>query len=582
MIRPRLAAIGLLSLALIAGCAPAASQIPPPSAAPAATSAPQSVAPTLVPSATPPPSFAAGSTVAGVAVGGLTLDAAAVKLRAELPAPSALELRAGAARLTIEPATIGLGADFDALLEQAAASLGSATPAKVPAALMLDEAALRERLAGLAQEVAVAPELRVITTTEALSRSFGYLPGRSLDVDAALAQIREALASNPGRAITLELSADTAPPRPKLEQLREQVEAMSKEWKGVVGFRLTDLASGESIGFQDGTVFAGASTIKVAIMLNAYVNLDKFTRLQETWLKKMIVESDNLAANGLLAAAAGGQGTEYAFVGADEMSTMLQNQLGLEHTYLYVPYESVDYIAQNKPKYRCGPKGAVGEKPYTEMGACLRATPRAIAKIYQLIDQCANGEGVLLDEFAKLSPERCQEMLDRLETNGDKTRMVAGVPAGVRVEHKSGWIEDMQADAGTVRSPGGDYVLAVYIYRPLPAGRYLWADEIMAPIVAAFSRLAYTAYNPILLDENGEPAQPFPAPAATSTPSPVATSPSDETAAPEPTETAPTATSASSATSAATTRPSATSTAETAATAEIEATSQAEPTSAAP
>jgi beta-lactamase class A len=127
-----------------------------------------------------------------------------------------------------------------------------------------------------------------------------------------------------------------------------------------------------------------------------------------------------------------------------------------------------------------------------------------MAQLYRMIDECANGAGILPERYELLTPERCQEMLDRLAENGDKTRMVAGIPEGVRVEHKSGWIETMQADAGIVRSPGGDYVVSIYVYRPLTGGRFFWGDDVMAPVVAAFSRLAYTAYNPIVV-ERGTP-----------------------------------------------------------------------------
>ncbi|NTU84876.1 MAG: serine hydrolase, partial [Chloroflexales bacterium] len=290
-------------------------------------------------------------------------------------------------------------------------------------------------------------------------------------------------------------------PRAPLERLREEVTALAEEVPGVVGFHLIDLATGESVGLNERTVFAGASTIKVAIMLNLYVNLAKFTERQSFWLNEMIRYSDNLSANDLLAAAAGGQGTDYAFVGAEQMSTMLREELGLRHTYLYVPYETTDYIKLYKPKFTCGPKGPVGEKPYTEMGACLRAEPESMAGLYQMIDQCANGAGPLLDKFDLLTPKRCQEMLDWLAKNGDKTRMVAGIPKGVRVEHKSGWIEDMQADNGIIRSPNGDYILSVYYYRPLDSKHDHWDDEEMAPVVAAFSRLAYTAYNPVQVEQ---------------------------------------------------------------------------------
>jgi beta-lactamase class A len=347
----------------------------------------------------------------------------------------------------------------------------------------------------------VPAEVSVITSTDVLSRSFAYTPGRAIDVEAAVELVAEGLAAGETGPFRLELAEDETPPRIPLERLQAEVAAMAEEWPGVVGFHLHDLASGESVGFQDRTVFAGASTIKVAIMLYAYVNIEKFDADEERWLKRMIVESDNLSANNLLAAAAGGSGTDWAFVGADRMSTWLQEELGLRHTYLYVPYETTDYIALYKPKFRCGPKAPVGAKPYTEMGACLRAEPESMAQIYILIDQCANGEGLLLEEFDTLSPKRCQEMLDRLETNADDTRMRAGIPDDVRVEHKSGWIQDLQADAGIVRSPGGDYVLSVYVFRPLTGGRISWGDNVMAPAVAAFSRLAYSAYNPVVLKD---------------------------------------------------------------------------------
>ncbi len=494
MTRPRLAAIGLLWLALIAGCAPATSQ-PPSTRLTAPT--PAAAAPIAVASPTARPVFAVGSTVAGVDVAGLSLAEAEQRLTATLSPPATIELRAGSARLRLASAAIDLQAPVATLLDQARPALDTGRPASVPASLSFDPAALRAQLNTLAAEVAEPPAIRVITSTTVLSRSFAFTPGRTLDLDAAVEQVGARLAAGDSGPFSLRLITDRTPPRVPLEQLRAQLAAMAAEWPGVVGLQLIDLASGETIGLNEHSVFAGASTIKTAIMLHAYINLDRFDQLEETWLKRMIGESDNLAANGLLAATAGGQGTEYAFTGAEAMSTILQEELGLKHTYLYIPFEATDYIKLYKPKFRCGPQGPVGARPYTEHGNCLRAEPASMARLYQLIDQCASGEGLLLERFARLSPRRCQEMLDRLATNGDRTRMVAGVPEGVRVEHKSGWIEDMQADVGIVRSEGGDYVLAIYLYRPLPSGRYLWPDEVMAPVVAAFSRLVYTAYNPL-------------------------------------------------------------------------------------
>ena len=58
-----------------------------------------------------------------------------------------------------------------------------------------------------------------------------------------------------------------------------------------------DLASATQIaGLNEKTAFTAASTIKVAIMLNLFMNVPKLNDRQTAALKKMIVESDNLKA----------------------------------------------------------------------------------------------------------------------------------------------------------------------------------------------------------------------------------------------------------------------------------------------
>jgi beta-lactamase class A len=492
-------------LIVLAACsaAPAQPQAAATSTLPPATATPlPPTATPIPPSPTPQPTFAAGSLIAGVDVTGLTSAQAAERLRSELAAlVRPITLRAATTELVITPDAIDLRVPTDDLLAAAAPALAAGTVVTVPLEIDFDANVLRDELAVLAESVSIPPETVLITSTNVLSRSFGYRPGLLLDPDAAVAQFRSRLESGrPGSVLNLRLTALDEPPQISLPELRAAVVDLAEEWNGVVGFHLHDLTTGTAIGYQDRTVFAGASTVKTAIMLYAYMHVAEFNERQEDWLERMIVESDNLTSNNLLAAGAGGTTTEAAFRGADRMSTLLQEELGLRHTYLYVPYETTDFIRLYRPSFRCGPSGRVGEPPYTEMGACLRAEPYSMVQLYRMIDECANGEGILPEQYELLTPERCQEMLDRLATNGDRSRMVAGIPDEVRVEHKSGWIEDMQADAGIVRSPGGDYIVAIYVYRPLTGGRGLWGDEVMAPAVAAFSRLAYTAYNPVLLE----------------------------------------------------------------------------------
>jgi beta-lactamase class A len=102
---------------------------------------------------------------------------------------------------------------------------------------------------------------------------------------------------------------------------------------------------------------------------------------------------------------------------------------------------------------------------------------------------------VLLEKYSQnLTAARCKEMTGWLETNGDHTRMLSGLPKDAKVAHKSGWIPPaIQADAGIVRSPGGDFVIAIYMYQP--GERY--SDTDVISLLGSVARLAYSYYNPI-------------------------------------------------------------------------------------
>jgi beta-lactamase class A len=494
----RLATLLVATTLLLTACAGTAAQAnepaptqPAPTAAP---TAPPTAAPTAAPTAVP--TLAEDVLVAGVDVGGLDEAAARAKLEQALqPLLRPLELAAGDTTTTLHPGDIGLELPLDDLL---AAARDAAAGGRVDLQVRYDAGKLRAAVEGLANEAGGAgtPEIDVITSSDPISRSFTLAGGATtLDVDAAVAQIDERLHAVGGaRKVTLPLvPAGSARPTP--EQLQEQIAAMAKQFKGTVGVYVYDLAGAQQIaGLNERTAFTAASTIKVAIMLNAYAHLPKLTTKQTAALQKMIVESDNLKANDVLAAAAGGTATESAFEGAEQMSAMLAD-LGLKNTFLYVPFESADFIKLYKVKFKTGPKQG-GEAPFISSSNTLRTTPFEIAQIYVYLEQCSRGEGVLLETFAEnLTAERCTEMIDWLKKNGDQKRMMSGLPKGADVAHKSGWIPPIvQGDAGIVRSPGGDFIVSIYVYQT--GERY--SDKQVQQLIGSFARLVYSYYNPVV------------------------------------------------------------------------------------
>lgn len=494
----------LMVIALTACSASGVVTTPVPTSGPATAT---SSAATATPASSPTPQpIAANVTVGGVKVGGLTPEAATALVEKELGSSlRPLDLRADQEQLTITPDQIKLGFHMQAMIS---AAIKASSGTRVPLEVSFDRTLLEQRLTDWAKKLERAGSITVITNTKAISRSFALAGGRSLDVPKAIETITERLQSpEASRRITLSLSpaaplaasADTQAIRPTPEQLQEQVEIMAKRWKGVVGIYVYDLDSGQEVAsLNKNTVFSGASVMKAAILLNSYIKLEKFDTRHETWLRKMIVESDNYSANSMLAVSVGGgpTDTDKALEGVLAMSDMLKNTLGLQHTYQNMPYEARDYLVNIRGiKIKQGPP-VEGPEPYTDADPVLRTTPYEMSSIFLMIEQCSKGKGILLEKFKTLNPKRCSEMIERLKQNDDKTRMVAGLPSGTVAAHKSGWIEDMQSDVGMVYSPGGNYLTAIYVYKDIRGTNTYLADEVATPWIAAFSRLIYSYYNP--------------------------------------------------------------------------------------
>lgn len=446
--------------------------------------------------------FAAGSQIAGIDIGGLDSAAAAQKIQTELDTMlyRPLELLANETSVTLKPEEIDLEVAVDDLLASAFSQVGNNQVVNVPLKITFNESRLHHFLTVVANQTVITPTVELIHSTTPLSRSFGAQPGRRIDVDVSMKHVHEHLQTlNTARMIDLPWSSypitPSAVPVVGFDAIYEQIEALAKEWDGVVGFFLHDLQSGTTVTLNEQTVFSGASLMKLPILLHAYISLPEFDQEQRALLRSMIVESDNLAANGMLAASVGGEpnNTDAALEATGQMNAMLQ-RLGLQHTYQYMPYEAYDYLVGIRGlTIPTGPTQE-GTPPYTQPDLFVRTTPAEMGHVLLLIDQCSRGEGTLLEQYGTtLASEQCREMLDLLAHSNDTSRMYAGMPAGTRIEHKSGWTENTNADVGIVRSSGGDVLLSIFVYQE--------TDDIVqddaAHMIAALARVVYTAYNPV-------------------------------------------------------------------------------------
>lgn len=459
---------------------------------------------TVAPAPTQQPyTFPADSRIAGKDVGGLTVDAATERVAAALNGyRRSIVLHAPGFAATYDVASLVDLPTADELVAQA--QQRGDEPAQVELDIAVDQDAVRGLLAEIAPRFERSAATEVISDASALTETFTFArrPGRSLDIDATTAAIAEALADpehSDGVDLVLAPSGVEPLPMAELERVLKQHATL---WKGIAGFYVRNLDTGEELAYNADTVFSGASVMKVPIMIYAYSRLGELDDQQDHWMHRMIIDSENIEANSLLAAAAGGQGTEVALQGVNEMSEMLRS-LGLDHTYQLIPYESGEWLIQQS-MLPGGGSPHEGEAPFTAPDPYVRTTPRQMGELFVMLDECARGTGPLLEKVGnKLTRELCTEMIEWLQQPHDPERMVAGLPAGTRIAHKGGWIDDMQSDVGIVDSPGGRYVAAIYIWKD---GYVTDEHATPSPYLGDFSHTIYTFFNPVPLEAIAAPA----------------------------------------------------------------------------
>jgi beta-lactamase class A len=87
-------------------------------------------------------------------------------------------------------------------------------------------------------------------------------------------------------------------------------------------------------------------------------------------------------------------------------------------------------------------------------------------------------------------------MLDYLAKNRIGVLIQAGLPEGTQIAHKHGWITEVDgvihtiSDAGIVYSPGGNYVLVVFLYHPVQL-----VFDTANLLTAQLSSAVYNFYN---------------------------------------------------------------------------------------
>lgn len=449
--------------------------------------------------------YPADMTIADVPVGGLDPQAAAQRLLQVYSLP--VEIQYGSEIIHLAPALVGFELNIDSML--AAADLqrtgapfwggfwdylwNRSSPARqIPLVAAYSDEQLRIYLQNeisLRYDKLPLPPQPIPGTADFTPGS----PGQVVDIERAVTLIGDALESPVQRTVLL-TSVRTSAGRPSMQTLEIQLKQLidSSGFDGLVDLYLLDLQNNGQVHFayQDGedlstvpdVAFTASSTIKIPVMVSVYAYFNG--RIEEDIaieMKNMIARSDNTATDILMQVLDENRGPLTV--------TETMQDLGLENTFIagfFYPGAVLLYRYNTPANQRLDIS--------TDPDVYSQTTPIDMGTLLEDIYLCSQtGGGSLVAAFpGRIDQAACLEMIAYLQEDKLGALIQAGVPEGTIVAHKHGWDITMNhvSDAGVVYTPGGNYVLTIYVYHPVQA---LW--DTVSPLYANLSRAIYNYFN---------------------------------------------------------------------------------------
>jgi len=435
-----------------------------------------------------------GMTLAGLPVEEMTREQALNALEVAFATP--VEVTYLEQSLSLPPDSVGLRFNVDETLANLDAALSAREgldgfiahvlghPSELtdfPVAVSFSEDRLNGFLARVAQQHDRLPQ-EPVPLPDSLTIRPGQ-PGYELDIEASRARLTATLVSATDHQTELVVRTQEAPPR-DIDLLHQLLRPLLDNHSGLVpGIFVKDLQTGDELQINADVAYAGLSVLKIAVLEETYRSLDvPPTAEVSDWLSDtMGATSSNFKANLLLRDVIG-NGDSYR--GAEKLTASM-NYLGLANTFMAAPYDeesplTIVTTANSRSDITTDPD------PY------MQTTPLDIGLLLEMIYQCGHGGGGLMVAYPdSLTIDECNQMIEWMSTNRIDSLIEAGVPVETKVAHKEGFAGDTHADAALVFSPGGDFVLVIYLHRPQ---WLVWEES--APLITDIATATYNYFNP--------------------------------------------------------------------------------------
>ena len=277
----------------------------------------------------------------------------------------------------------------------------------------------------------------------------------------------------------------------------EAIDKAISGFAGVVGVAARNLETGQEILVNADLRFPTASTIKTAVMVEAWHQAANGVVSMDTALS--LSDADKVGGSGVLnGLSAGLQLTvrdlvHLMIVLSDNTATnMLVNRLGTKKINERVESYGLKDTKIFRPTFRDG-KPDVFPELEREFGLGM-ATPREMARLMALI---AEGRAV--------SPQASAAMLATLRRQQDRAMIPRLLPPGLQVGNKTGTDSEklrddrgrrgaIRADAAIVTGDNLRYVIAIFVRRGADTTGSVDNDAVL--LGAKLSRLVYDGWKP--------------------------------------------------------------------------------------
>ena len=450
--------------------------------------------------------FPEGMYVADVPVGGLNYEEASERIYTVYHAP--IELRYNGYPIHVRPAVLGFEPEVENMLA-VADNLRITEPfwegfwgflwgrstrdINVPLNADYEEARIEEYLRleiASRYDTPATPPQPVPGSTQFTSGS----QGTQVDFQRATLQIIDALESPTSRVVNLTLNQASVP-GPSITDLEVMLKQLIdvSGFDGIVELYMKDLSSSRQIHFAyqyEGNelpvniAFSSWSTVKIPVIISALREMEEPYQPEYLELMQEMIEQSENSSTDKLAMSVLDENLSPLIVTEDMQRLGLVNTFWAGHFYFGAPLLQNFTTPANQR-----------EDISTDPDLYNQTTPAEMGMLMEDIDQCAElGGGALIAAFPEeITQQECELMIDTLSQNQIAVLIQAGVPSGTTVAHKHGWANENDGlihtigDSAIVYSPGGSYVLTIFVHHPVQA--------VFDPINALFADLSAAVYN---------------------------------------------------------------------------------------